>query len=386
MVHRITKLSKSHSFFLFGARGTGKSSLLHEMFDGKNTLYIDLLSSEWEDRLLINPDSLKAAIKEHKTKPDWVIIDEVQKVPKLLDVVHQLIESQKIKFALTGSSARKLKRGSANLLAGRAFLFELFPLTHVELKNNFDLHQYLMWGGLPALLSMPEEIDRIRYLRTYATTYLKEEIQAEQLVRKLKPFRLFLDVAAQMNAKIINYSKIAQDIGVDVKTVQSYFEILRDTHIGILLPAFHESIRKRQKANPKFYYFDTGVTRSLRHRTGVPLTQSTFEYGDLFEQFIVLECHRLNSYYEKDFTFSYIQTHNNLEIDLVIERPGLPRAFVEIKSASQFEVNELRAIHGIKKDHPKSDCYCLTNGEEELISNGIAILPWRKGLKELGFF
>lgn len=286
---------------------------------------------------------------------------------------------------MTGSSARKLKRGSANLLAGRAFSFELFPLTHLELKNNFELHQYLSYGGLPALTKFSSENDIQNYLKTYISTYLKEEIQAEQIVRNLKPFRLFLDVAAQMNAKIVNFSKIAQDVDADTKSVQNYFEILKDTHIGILLNSHDGSLRKRQKKNPKFYYFDTGIARSLNRRLNLPLKKSTFEYGDLFEQFIILEMHRLNSYFSLDYQFSYLQTNNNLEINIIIERPGVPTAFVEIKSTDKIIETDISSLKSLKKDYAKNQYYCLSNDLRNRIEDGIEILHWQKGLKELGF-
>lgn len=386
MIHRISNLSDSHSFFLFGARGVGKSSLIHKHFKShERVLWIDLLKSEWEDELIKNPDHLIQAIEREKKTPHWVVIDEVQKIPKLLDTVHYLIESKKINFALTGSSARKLKRGSANLLAGRAFSFELFPLTHLELKKDFNLQKYLSYGGLPALTSFSTKNDIHNYLKTYISTYLKEEIQAEQIVRNLKPFRLFLDVAAQMNAKILNFSKIGQDIGADTKTVQSYFEILKDTHIGILLNSHDDSLRKRQKKNPKFYYFDTGITRSLNRRLNLELKKRSFEYGDLFEQFIILEMHRLNSYFSLDYEFSYLQTNNNLEIDIIIERPGLPKAFVEIKSTEKIRDEELSALQSLKRDFPKNEYFCLSNDPHNRSEGGIHILSWMKGFAELGF-
>jgi predicted AAA+ superfamily ATPase len=386
MVHRIPKLSKTNSFFLFGARGTGKSSLIDVFFKKEpGVIKFDLLKSEWEDEFLKNPDKLISIIESQKKPPKWVIIDEVQKIPKLLDTVHHLIESKKIKFALTGSSARKLKRGSANLLAGRAFNFELFPLTHIELGEKFDLHSHLSFGGLPSLTHFKSKEDINNYLKTYVTTYLKEEIQAEQIVRNLKPFRLFLDVAAQMNTKIVNYSKTGADIGVDTKTVQSYFEILRDTHIGVILNAHDNSLRKRQKKNPKFYYFDTGVARTLAKRINLQLKPKSYEYGDLFEQFIVLEAHRLNSYYSLDFQFSYLQTNNDLEIDLIIERPGLPTAFVEIKSTSQVLPEDLKSLTSVKKDNPRNEYFCLSNDITNRLENGISILHWKRGLQELGF-
>jgi predicted AAA+ superfamily ATPase len=244
MYQRSLKPSKTNSFFLFGARATGKTTLLQEQEFLANALQFDLLDPELEARFALNPRLLLE--QASKLSPgSWIVIDEVQKVPKLLSLVHKIIEEKKVHFALTGSSARKLRRGGADMLAGRAFVFYLFPLTYGEsLQKGFELRHALSWGSLPKVVGYSEDLDRIRYLNAYVHTYIKEEIQVEQLVRNLDPFRLFLKVAAQNNGKIINYSNIAKDTGVDIKSVQNYYEILRDTHLGFLLEPFGKSIRK----------------------------------------------------------------------------------------------------------------------------------------------
>ncbi|MCX6123479.1 MAG: AAA family ATPase, partial [Proteobacteria bacterium] len=237
--------------------------------------------------------SEKLATGEYKC----VVIDEIQRNLKLLDIVHLEIEKKRgVQFFLSGSSARKLKRGGANLLAGRAFTFNLFPLTHIEIGIKFDLQHTLQYGSLPKLLEYDDTLDIVRYLKAYVKTYLKEEIVSEQIVRKIDPFQDFLEIAAQMNGKIINFSKISADVGVDDKTVKSYYDILDETLIGFYLQSFHRSIRKRQRESPKFYLFDTGVRRALANTLNLPLDPSTFEYGNAFEHLVVLECHRLNSY------------------------------------------------------------------------------------------
>jgi predicted AAA+ superfamily ATPase len=220
-----------------------------------------------------------------KPEVKWVVIDEIQKIPALLDVVHSLAKNKSLKFALSGSSARKLKRGAANLLAGRAFKYVCHPLLHSELGASFSMDEVLRYGSLPEVFSL-EAPDKQDYLRTYVETYFKEEIVAEQIVRKLKPFKNFLQVAAQMNTKILNLNKVARDVGVDHTTVQNYFEILEDTLIGFLLEPFDESIRKRQRQASKFYYFDLGVARALKRSLELPLLPSTLDYGDAFEHFI----------------------------------------------------------------------------------------------------
>ena len=227
MFNRLIKPLISNSFFLFGARGTGKSTLLKSFFKGEKCLWLDLLKMEVEDALRSDLRSFSQEIDAKKNKISWVIIDEVQKIPELLNEVHRWIESSSVKFALTGSSARKLKRGSANLLAGRAFVNYLFPLTHIEMGDQFNLLQALQWGTQPKISQLKTDEEKEAYLRAYSQTYLKEEVWSEQFIRKLDPFRRFLEISAQSNGEIVNYTNIARDVGTDIKTVQSYFGLLR---------------------------------------------------------------------------------------------------------------------------------------------------------------
>ncbi len=289
MFDRSIKLPKNNSFFLFGARGTGKTHLLKQRFEPPCSLYIDLLDPEENDTYSLFPNTLVEQLAALPEKTEWVVIDEIQKIPKLLDLIHQQIESSRFKFALSGSSARKLKHGGANLLAGRAFVNHLFPLTIREIGEEFSLEHALAWGTLPRIFALDNDEDRRDFLRTYAHTYLREEISQEQVVRKLEPFRRFLFVAAQMSARIINFSKIAREVGASTPTVQTYFQVLEDTLVGFLLDPFHESIRKRQRGNPKFYFFDTGVQRALENTLTVELRPQTYAYGLAFEHFVINE-------------------------------------------------------------------------------------------------
>lgn len=386
MVNRICNPLKSNSFFLFGARGTGKSTLLKRLFSEEVATTFDLLDYEIEESFQKNPSLLVELLKQvQKDSPHkkWVIIDEVQKIPSLLNVVHKLIEEKHFRFALTGSSARKLKRGHANFLAGRAYLYNLYPLTHKELGKKFNLPEILAWGSLPTVFGLDDQ-SKIKYLKSYTQTYLREEIVAEQLVRNLNPFRSFLEVAAQSSGKIINYSNIAKDLGVEIPTVQSYFEILEDTHVGLLLKPFHESLRKRQRQNPKFYFFDIGVQRALSKRLDLGIQESNYEYGDLFESFVILEIFRLSQYLDKDWTLSYLRTKDDLEVDLIIDRPGLPRAFVEIKSTQKVETEKLTGFKALIKTLSGVECFVLSRDKKEFIKDGISYLPWHKGIQELG--
>ncbi len=383
MVNRMQKLNKSNSLLLFGARGCGKSTLLAELFKDPKTLWIDLLRGEDEDRLRRDPDQLSYMI-EHQ-KPKKVVIDEVQKIPKLLDIVHREMEKRpELQFILTGSSARKLKQKGANLLAGRAFEYFLFPLTTFELGAAFDLKEVLRFGSLPKLLSFKNDQDKIEYLRSYSRTYLQEEILQEQIIRQIEPFKDFLEVAAQSNAKILSYSKISRDLGIDDKTVKNYFSVLADTYVGFFLPSFHRSIRKRQRESPKFYFFDLGVQRALERSLGVDMNPQSHAFGEAFETWVVQECFRLNEYKKKDFRLSYLRTQSDVEVDLVIERPGQPDLLIEIKSSSLIKQADTKSILNISTawDRPCEAQIWSQDPNLKTISE-IKCLPWIKGLESL---
>src|SRR3989338_6858277 len=287
-VKRQLTLPHDHSVLLFGARGVGKSSLLEDEFKLSQNLYIDLLDPEVEARFHEKPNDLIALVDGMPDSATHVIIDEIQKAPKLLDVVHLLIEKKKTKkiFILTGSSARKLKLAGVNLLAGRAFVYHMYPLTYLELGAHFKLTDALSWGLLPKAVSLMTSQAKRKFLQSYALTYLKVEVWAEQLVKKLDPFRRFLQVAAQANGKSLNYANISRDVGVDDKTVVTYFEILEDTLLGFTLESYRHSFRKRLRHAPKFYFIDVGIARALSKTLTVPPVASTNYNGDLFEQFI----------------------------------------------------------------------------------------------------
>ena len=381
MYHRTINILKNNSFFLFGARGTGKTKLLNTLFLPSEALFIDLLSGTDYLRFSTNPDEFKSVCI--KSQKPWIVVDEIQKAPALLDTVHQLIESHGLLFALTGSSARKLRRGGANLLAGRAFVRELYPLTHVELGEDFELQQTLEWGTLPRLFSLSDDGDKARFLDAYALTYIKEEISAEQIVRKLDPFVRFLEVAAQSNTMLVNFSKIADDCGSSPKVVQTYFQILEDTLLGYLLPSYHQSFRKRQRVAPKFYFFDAGVVRALTRTVGQPIAPATFAYGKAFEHFIITELMRLNSYYEKRFSFSYLRTKDDAEIDLIIERPGMPRIALEIKSSARLSDRDVSTLQRFREELTNTECFCLSQETRPRRIGAIDIEPWQAGIKRV---
>jgi predicted AAA+ superfamily ATPase len=386
MYYRTLIFPENYSFFLFGPRATGKSTLLKERFEKKyqenEYLWIDLLVPEVERELSLYPSRIIEKVDSFKGGLKFVIIDEIQKVPALLDLVHKLIFEKKINFALTGSSARKLKRGKANLLAGRAFSYNLHPLTFEELGKDFKLEDALHFGTLPDIYKFNTSDKKNKYLSSYAQTYIKEEILVEQLVRNIQPFRSFLEVAAQCNGEIINYSKIAREAQINPKSVERYFEILEDTLLGHFLRPYSKSIRKRQLQSPKFFLFDMGVTRELAGLLESKLVPKTYAYGKAFEHFIFLEAHRLNDYREKGFNFYYLKTKDGLEIDLILEK-GKETILIEIKSKKNIIQDDLKALKTLGKEFKSAQSYvlCQQDGAREV--EGIRIINWVDGLKEI---
>lgn len=381
MFDRTQQLNKNNSLFLFGARGTGKTTLMERLYSGDETLWIDLLKDSDEGLYGRNPDELSNILGTKKFRR--VVIDEVQKTPKLLDIVHREIEKRKdLQFILTGSSARKLKRGSADLLAGRAFTYNLFPLTSKEIGDDFNLKDVLEFGSLPKLWEYSEKEDKNEFLRSYVRTYLREEIQIEQLVRNLNPFRNFLEIAAQSNGKIVNYTKIANDAGVDNKTVYNYFSILEDTLIGFFLPAFNRSIRKQQHEAPKFYLFDPGVTRALAGTLRVELLPQTYAFGEAFEHWVILECYRANEYKKLDYKMSYLRSKSGAEIDLVIQRPGDKDLLIEIKSTNRITKEYVSKARRFMNDWGRP-CHAQiwSLDKNAKVINGIECLYWREGIQ-----
>ena len=383
MYIRLLKLEKDQSILLLGPRGTGKSTLLRAIYPKASTFWIDLLLPSTEDRYARDPERLLREVNALPEEISTVVIDEIQKVPALLDVVHSLIESTSKIFILTGSSARKLKAGSANLLAGRALAYPLFPLTNFELGDAFDLQDALKYGTLPKILTLKTDSAKRKTLETYALTYINEEIRAEQVVRALDPFRKFLEVAAQGNGKIINFASIAKDVGVDEKTVRKYFEILDDTLIGFFIDAFHTSVRKKVGLAPKFYFFDTGVARVLARNLTVGLEPGSYPWGSAFEHFVILECKRLIAYSGNQFDLNFLRTYEDKEIDLVVRRPGKPLLLLEIKSSERVTIDHVKTLVDLSEiiDAP-SEMVLFSCDPVSQIIDGVRCVHWQQGLRD----
>ena len=261
-------------------------------------------------------------------------------------------------------------------------MYHLYALSCFELSDQFDLESALRWGTLPKIFSLEGDAEKGEFLRAYANTYLKEEISNEQAVRRLSPFRRFLEVAAQCNGKIINYANIARDVGVDDKTIKEYFSILEDTMIGFFLESYHNSFRKRLVEKPKFYFFDSGVVRALTRQLSVLLTPKTVAYGNAFEHFILLEFIRLGSYFQPEYRFSFIRTIGDVEVDLVVERPGRPLLCIEIKSSDSVNETDIGAFSRITKDIPNCEAIVLSQDRFMKKFDHVVCYPWKQGIAE----
>lgn len=381
MVRRIYKPLKSESFFLFGARGTGKSTFILDHFKRNSVWKIDLLNDDLFDRYSRKPSLIEADWTALAKNPEWIFIDEIQKIPPLLNHVHRMIENQKQKFILTGSSARKLKVVGANLLAGRAFLNYLYPLTHLEWNDSLSLDEVLHWGSLPKIIHLSSD-ERASYLRTYVSLYIKEEVLQEHFVKNLEPFRAFLEIAAQCNGKIINYSNIARDVQIDDKTVKNYYSILEDTLLGFYLPAYHKSVRKGQAEHPKFYFFDLGIKRAIERSLQDRFSPGSYTYGDHFEHLVVLEVYRLNIYWNTDFKLSFFRTKEGKEIDLILTRARKTIA-VEIKSKASISEEEIKSLSLLASQLKATEVYYLSNDPISTVLHGVHCQPWQLGIQNI---
>ncbi len=380
IINRELKLEQNENILLIGPRGTGKSTLLEHYFSKENTLWIDLLKASEEEKYARNPDTLIANVAALSDIKTHIVIDEIQKVPRLLDVVHYLIEHTEKYFILSGSSARKIKNNAANLLAGRAFVYHLAPFTFTELGEKFQLENALNWGMLPKIYQYQDDRQKKKFLQAYARTYLKEEVWLEQLIRNLDPFRYFLEVAAQGNGKIINYSNIARDVGVDYKTVENYYSILEDTLLGFFVHAYSGSFRKQINQAPKFYFFDVGVTRSLARMLSVPAREKTNYYGDLFEHFIIIEIKKLIEYYQNEYRLSYLRTKTDMELDLIVDRPQQKKLLIEIKSTDDVQPDQLNNFSRLIEEFPNCEAICLSRDTHKKKIGEIMVWPWREGV------
>jgi len=372
------------SFFIFGPRGTGKSTWLKQVLP--DAVRFDLLDAALFLELSRDPHRLEAMIGNLGTG-GWVVLDEIQKIPALLDEVHRLMETRRWRFALCGSSARKLRRGGANLLAGRALTLSMESFSAVELGKGFDLDFALDWGLLPFVHNQPNEAADI--LSAYVNTYLKEELLAEGLIRSVPPFLRFLAVAGQLNGQVVNAQNIARDAAVARSTVDAYFSVLSDTLVGHILPAWRPGLKVREAAQPKFYWFDPGVARAAAGLLRDPSDRSW--QGAALETLIYHELRIYNEISRKLRQISYYRTPAGVEVDFIIEtarrRPGsLPRdVAIEVQRAERWDrawdkpMRSLAAIGGLAVEQ-MIGIYC---GSRTYSFDDVRIWPVEKFVKAL---
>jgi predicted AAA+ superfamily ATPase len=366
---------------LLGPRQTGKSTLVRSRLPAKSW-EVDLLHHDVFLRYSKDPSLFRREAEARiRQGARTIFVDEVQRVPEILDEVHGLIEQHRVRFLLTGSSARKLKRRGTNLLAGRAVTRRLHPLTVDEQGDLFDLDRTLHLGALPAVVTTSDE-DATDLLRTYAETYLREEIQSEALVRNLGGFARFLEVAAAQCGDILNYSAIGRDAALATRTVQEYYQILEDTLIGYRLDPWRKSPRARLVAHPRFYLFDTGVTNALNHRLKSRPDRALA--GRLFEQWVVLECARRIDYLESEARLYYWRTHVGAEVDLVVEKHGKIALAAEIKGGGRIVGADLTGLRSFGEAHPEVPRIVVSRMPEEHRVGDVTVYPYRRFLERIG--
>lgn len=358
------------SVFLLGPRRTGKSTLLRERFPEAKVF--DLLAADTFRELSSKPESMRQSLRE---RDNLIVIDEIQKLPNLLDEVHLLIERNKdLRFILTGSSARKLKRSGVNLLAGRAWTKYLFPLVWPETGREL-LYKRLCFGGLPSILNSE---DPSMDLKEYVGIYLQEEIRAESLARSIEAFSRFLSVAGATNGKQLNYTKVGNDAQVPPRTVQEYFQVLEDTLVGFQLPPYPKTVERKPVAISKFYFFDIGVAHSLKGIREVPIGSEI--YGEALEHLIALELRAFLSYRAKDMPLTYWRSRSKLEVDFVIG----DCVAVEIKGAGRVSQRDCKGIRALAQECKLKKKIIVSNQREELIlEDQIEIMPVETFLDKL---
>ena len=362
-------LPQGRSAFLWGPRKVGKTYWIQHLSKFKSPKVINLLQSDIYAAYASRP-----ALLRERWDGKFTIIDEVQKVPALLDEVHELIETKGASFLLTGSSARKLKRGQANLLGGRAWRYEMGPLSVLEVEG-FNLESAMVTGMLPPhYLSPNPEMD----LRAYVADYLKEEIAAEAVTQNIPSFSNFLQVAALTNSELLNYTNVARETGVSAKVVRNYFQILEDTMLGFRLSPWRKSKNRRMITTDKFYFFDVGVSNHLARRRPAPKSS---EFGKSFEHFILLELMNFKRYKSPDLDLHYWRTSTGIEVDFIL---GDMEIAIEVKGSSRVHEGDLRPLTALKQDEKVKHAIIVSlEREPRKLSGGIHILPWRNFIDRL---
>ncbi len=366
-------LKSKQSFFLFGPRGTGKTSWAREKIP--HGFYIDLLETNAFIELSANPGRIEDIIPDHFS--DWIIIDEVQKIPQLLNEVHRLIEKKHYKFILTGSSARSLKKKGVNLLAGRALSFKMFPLTAMELKNDFHLRNSLKFGHLPYIYTKDNEQAKIDYLEAYTQTYLKEEVMQEGLTRNIGAFSRFLETASFSQGSIINMSEVARETSINRKVIESYFQILEDLLLAQSIPIFTKRAKRKLIAHSKFFFFDVGVFRAIQPKG--PYDTEEENDGAAFETLTYQELQAINHYFNFQYKIYFWRTVDKVEVDFVLYGPKGIIA-IEVKRTASIDPKDLKGLKSFGEDYPEAKLFLFYGGKRREYKDNIQIIPLEEAL------
>lgn len=362
------------SFFLFGPRGTGKTHWIRSSFP--DAIYIDLLDYETYRTLMSNPTLIRQRIPEGFD--GWIILDEVQRIPELLNEVHRLIESKGYHFGMTGSSARKLKQKGINLLAGRAVIHTMHPLLIQELEEDFSLEHALQYGLLPA--TFDQNKDPKEYLSSYVTTYLREEVMQEGLTRRLDSFSRALEVASFSQGSVLNVSAVGREVGVSRKVMEGYFSIMEDLLLATKVPVFTKRAKRKLINHAKFYFFDVGIYRALRPMG--PFDRPEEAEGAALETLFFQHLWGLNEYLRFEYTIYFWRTQTKQEVDFVLYGERGVVAF-EIKRSQSISPEDLRSLKIFSEDYPEAKTYILYGGKEVLHFGKIQAVPFTDALKSL---
>ncbi len=363
--------SQSESLFLWGARQTGKSTLLKHLYP--DALWFDLLLADVYSRLLTNPTQIRENVLANP-EIKLVIVDEIQRIPELLNEIHWLMVNTKTRFILSGSTPRKIIRTRTNLLGGRALRYELYALVSAEIPD-FDLLRALNHGLLPRHYLAA---NARRLLAAYVGNYLQDEIIGEAKIRNVNVFAKFLEVAAFSNGEMVNYSNIAADCGVSAPTIKEYFQILEDTMIGRFVPVYQKKPKRRVIQSPKFYYFDVGVANYLLKRDRIIYKNETF--GHAFEHFIYQELYAHSHYSGLGYTISYWRTASQIEVDFIL---GNHQIALEVKGSDQINDRHLRGLKAFKEEYNVGQSIVVCTEPLPRLSNGIYMMPWKFFLEKL---
>ncbi len=369
----LSNLLEKKSFFLLGPRSTGKSYLIRKFLHDKAAI-LNLLHPTDFLELSLAPSSLEAIIDARlPAQSNWVVIDEIQKLPILLDGVHRLIEERGLRFLLTGSSARKLRTGSTNLLGGRARTAQLFPLVSHEIPH-FELDHFLLFGGLPSVYQSAEPAED---LRAYIQTYLEGEIKSEAIVRRLTPFVHFLKFASLRSGQTLNFTELGKEVGVSPPTIREYYQILEDTLFGFFVEPWTASTKFKAMTTPKFYFFDTGITHILAQTE--TLDRNSDLYGKSFEQWVMMEVRAYNSYARKHQELQYWRSRNGLEVDIIVGN----HTAIEVKSTKKIAPSDLKGIKALKDEKFFKKYFVVSHDINDKILDHVECRHWKVFMKKL---